>query len=38
MVVQEIRPDGIVITESNFVKGKITRRTIPYWDVKGYVY
>lgn len=38
MVVQEIRPDGIVITESNFIRGKITRRTIPYWDVRGYVY
>jgi surface antigen len=38
MAVQEIRPDGIVITESNFIRGKITRRTIPYWDVRGYVY
>jgi hypothetical protein len=38
MVVEAVNPNGIVITESNFVKGKITRRTIPYWDVKGYVY
>lgn len=38
MVVESIQEDGIVITESNYRPGFITRRFVPYWDIKGYVY
>lgn len=38
MAVVAVNSDGILINESNFVKGKITERFIPYSDVRGYIY
>lgn len=38
MVVENIRADGIIVTEANFIRGKITRRFVPFWDIRGYIY
>ena len=38
VAVESITSDGIIATESNYWRGYITRRYIPYWDIKGYIY
>jgi len=38
MVVESIQEDGIVVTEANYSPGLITRRFVPYWDIRGYLY
>ncbi len=38
MAVENILQDGIVVTEANFIRGAITRRFVPYWDIRGYIY
>lgn len=38
MVVEKIEDNGIWVTESNFVKGKINRRFVTYDDIRGYIY
>lgn len=38
VVVEDILDNGIVATESNYTKGKITRRFIEFNDIRGYIY